>query len=676
MCCDGHDDIDGLMPHAVQFMLGDYRSRLEEVGFDWGKELADGPQMFELARYADFMELSAAVLGAGGALDPYGALWRVTAAAPPLGLAHLTLDESGASLRCPEVMRLIPGQPSTLGVLVRSELDHSAAVSIGAIDVIATPGEVTFVRVPVAHESPRLEIQMEANVAQPKVVEPSEAATLQLRSSVPCRWSIVDDRGGAWFPSGALEKWDIDGVPFFHGCTHTIAVPASPLTVVAARGTEYRPQTFELDPAAGAIVEVDVDLEQIYDGPAAGWYGGDLHVHLNYGSDYVVTPSDAALMQAGEGLHLLNLVAANSQTSLIYDREAFEAFLGQDLPWSRDGVVARWGVEYRNDLLGHFHALNPSAEPAQYNSGHARSDQPDDWPANAVPLAELRELGATVGYAHPVAFPLHADSSAAAFVGVIPQARELVADAALGLVDSIDLLQAHQDGTMFLYHRLLNTGIRLAATAGTDALLSVARMGSFSNPPGWARAYADLQGQPLSVEGWQDAIRNGRTFVTNGPWLELEVEGQGPGAVLDAAVGDELWITARCRGIDLETLSIVGPDGTVAEVPVTDEDGALTTKVTVTGPGWFAALVRGPGHGENPMLPNGMYAHTSPVHIEVAGNRIARLDDAAWCLEWLDHLERMIRTEGTYSTPERMQDVLDVVERGRDFYRSIQEAPS
>ena len=96
-------------------------------------------------------------------------------------------------------------------------------------------------------------------------------------------------------------------------------------------------------------------------------------------------------------------------------------------------------------------------------------------------------------------------------------------DAALGLVDSLDLLTGHLAGTEELYHRLLGCGLRLAATAGTDVMLSRIPRTVDLNPVGWCRAYADLRGAPLSASAWQDAVRAGRTFATNGPWLEISM---------------------------------------------------------------------------------------------------------------------------------------------------------
>jgi hypothetical protein len=80
----------------------------------------------------------------------------------------------------------------------------------------------------------------------------------------------------------------------------------------------------------------------------------------------------------------------------VYDRELLASTAGEDL-WSGDAGLARMGVEYRNDLLGHVHGLGLSAPPQRFHAGHAKSDAPDDWPPNTVACEELRALGATVG---------------------------------------------------------------------------------------------------------------------------------------------------------------------------------------------------------------------------------------------------------------------------------------
>lgn len=151
-------------------------------------------------------------------------------------------------------------------------------------------------------------------------------AQLRLRSDAISRWSVVDERGQGWFPDGRLHKWDYHERPFFHGNDLVLEVPAEPLEVSCTRGMEFTTVTSTIVPEADEEIVVDLEPSRCYDGAAKGWYGADLHVHMNYSGDLVCTPHDAACMQLGEGLHVMNLVAGNLLGARIYDREAFEHF--------------------------------------------------------------------------------------------------------------------------------------------------------------------------------------------------------------------------------------------------------------------------------------------------------------------------------------------------------------
>ena len=190
-----------------------------------------------------------------------------------------------------------------------------------------------------------------------------------------------------------------------------------------------------------------------------------------------------------------------------------------------------------------------------------------------------------------------------------------------------------------------------------------------SNPPGWGRVYAHLGDRGLSVEAFKEAIRGGRTVVTNGPWLDLRGQRTGPGAVLDLAAGDRLDIRARVRGPGAEHLTLVGPDGVMAEGDATSE---LRFETTVEGPTWIAAVARGASHPNT--LDESVLAHTSPVYVDVAGRRVARAADARWCLEFLDTLERFVDEHGHFDPTTRddhFGDLVAVLDQARSFYRQV-----
>jgi len=654
MCCGDAEVLD--LPPAVIEMLARYRRLSVERGWDWGDDRID---MFRWARFAALGDVFAAY-GATG--DWLRAVRDVVGSDPPSGVAVVRVRNGGITVHCGPPRPVVAGVPMPLDVVVdvdsAADREVAAVVAGDAFTVAAGGAGVSTVDV---DGPPDVTIDGEP-VSLAAAVSPTPEARLRLRAQRCARWSVTDATGGAWFPDGVLRKWDVRGRPFFHADDVTLTVPSTTLTVTCTRGLEF--DVVERTVTGDALVEVEP--QRRFDPAADGWYGGDLHVHMNYSGDLVCTPADVARMQRGEGLHLANLTAGNLQTSLVYDRELLEEFAGVDLPWSDGEFVARPGVEYRNDLLGHVHALGPDGPPSRYYAGHERTDHPEDWPPNQAACAELRALSATVGYPHPVFAPFGDDGGTEAFFANprSVEARELVVDAALGLVDSLDLLSPFDDeAAVYLYHRLLSCGLRLTATAGTDVFLSFSHgPGVASNPPGWARVYAHLGDAPLSVPAFKEAVRAGRTVVTNGPWLTFDVAGRGPGAVIDAAVGDRLTVTADAIGVD--RLTIVGPDG------VLGSGGGL--EYTVDGPTWLAAVARGPATG---LAPAGL-AHTTPVYVDVDGVRVARAGAAEWCLGLVDGLERLLAEHGVFADGQRerrLADYAELLETARRFYREAAE---
>lgn len=624
MCCE-HLDVLELPAPAIE-MLARYRQLRRERGWDWGGE--DPPPEFRWARFA----LLGPVMDRLGEDQDWPAAVRAVLRERDVPPGIVLID--GDRVRTGPPRPVIPGVPV--------QIDVVSGAGIRTVDV----------------DTPSFEVDLDGRtVVVDGALQVCEAATLRLVSPSCARWSVTDATGGAWFPAGAPHKWDVHDRPYFHATDVTLDVPAVELTVRCTRGLEFGVVERVITPSG----TVEADPPRLIDPAADGWWGGDLHVHLNYSGDLVCAPEDAARMQHGEGLHLMSLVAGNFTGSRIYDRELLESTAGHDL-WSAPDAVARSGVEYRNDLLGHVHGLGPSAAPQHFHAGHEHSDAPDDWPPNSAACTELQSLGATVGYAHPAWAPFPDDWSTTRFFAAprSVEARELIADAALGVVDSVDVLSvADSEGAAFLYHRLLSCGLRLAVTAGTDVFLSFAHgPGASSNPPGWARVYAHLGDEPLSVPAFQDAIRAGRTLVTNGPWLSLTVDGAGPGSVLDRSPGDRL--TVQCAGG--ADITLVGPDGVLAT-------GAGTHPIEVTGPMWIAAIARGPA--DDRILDDSAFAHTTAVYVDVAGRRVAREADARWCLDFLDSLQAHVTAHGRFSAEHQHRDLTAVLDEARTYYREV-----
>src|SRR5262249_20829697 len=71
------------------------------------------------------------------------------------------------------------------------------------------------------------------------------------------------------------------------------------------------------------------------------------------------------------------------------------------------------------------------------------------------------------------------------------------------------------------YYALLNCGFRLRPSGGTAA-------GVHPVPLGFGRVYVHLP-DGFSYAGWVKGLNAGRSFVTTGPMLFVELDGQDPG---------------------------------------------------------------------------------------------------------------------------------------------------
>ena len=161
-------------------------------------------------------------------------------------------------------------------------------------------------------------------------VVPAAAATLRLISPHGARWSVTDATDGAWFAEGVPAKWDADDRPFFHTDPGTWSCGSPPVRCTSSppAGSSSRGRSSTSSRQRGETVTVEYDPVRRFDPAADGWYGADLHVHLNYSGDHVLEPADAVRMQRGEGLALMHLAAGNLGGALVYDLELLEATAG------------------------------------------------------------------------------------------------------------------------------------------------------------------------------------------------------------------------------------------------------------------------------------------------------------------------------------------------------------
>jgi hypothetical protein len=91
------------------------------------------------------------------------------------------------------------------------------------------------------------------------------------------------------------------------------------------------------------------------------------------------------------------------------------------------------------------------------------------------------------------------------------------------------------------------------------------------------------------------------------------------------------------------------------------------------GSTWLCAVARGPGHPS--VLGPVVFAHTSPVWVEVDGRPVRRAASARWLLDWLDRFEALLAEHGRFADAAQRAEVVAVIDRARGVYRALAGGP-
>ncbi len=494
---------------------------------------------------------------------------------------------------------------------------------------------------------------------------------------VAARIYCSDDRGPV-APAGVPLRRDRHGNPWFHADGAFEATASGRLRVLAVRGIEYEPEEATLTVPADGTAAVDLRLRRWSHMAADGWRSGDVHVHLHYGGELALTAADAALAQRAEDVHFLHMMVANcNDGARILDREFFEGHAHQ---LSGDHIL-QWGEEFRNNLYGHLCLFGIDALVEPICTGVPFTSHPHDWPANSVIAASAHETKGTVSYAHPILYDgttLDRIFTEARTV----EAKALPVDAALGRIDAVDVMSypGKDLDVAAVWYRLLNCGLRLAATAGTDTfmnmddaaeLLAFPAGSDFSSPPAGARAFVRIEGD-FSSQAWCDGVRRGETFVTNAPMLDFSVNGCRIGGDLRLQPGDIVRVQAAAGSyapMDRVELIVNGEIAASCDATLEGRFAEFSHQFVAEESCWLALRALGPRH--DLVLGDRVFAHTSPIYLSVDDRRIARPEDAPYFVDWIDRLIAMTRAEGRFASEAQRDAVLAVFRQGQTYYRAI-----
>jgi hypothetical protein len=442
------------------------------------------------------------------------------------------------------------------------------------------------------------------------------------------------------FPTAAGE--DVGGhvslggrqyVYFDGGCE--VRLPAGvPVTVELWKGPEYSPLLRETKLGAGQI-SLRFTVDRWIDLRGEGWYAGDTRIRA-------LTPRGALLEGSAEGLAVVNLLAGDLPARDIL------SFSGTKPELETPGHLVAVNTLNTHPVLGTVALLD--SHRAVFPLSFGGPDGSDDWSVADWCDQCHRKRGLVVWPDLPRLTPQS------------PQGEALAA-ALLGKIDAFELSAFHEEEPAALadWYSLLDCGLRLPLAGGSGKDSNAVAVGA-------VRAYAKLQpGEELSYGAWVTAVRAGRSFVTNGPLLTLDVNGQGPGHVFtELPVNRPVALRAEVRsGIPFDRLEVLWNGRVVADrSPSGDRQATvLEAGFTPTDPGWLAARCWGSG-----WLPDGQvpFAHTSPLWFHPGGKPPPPVaESAARLLAVLDQTSAWTTHAARCHNPKSREHLLGVLGEAR-----------
>lgn len=402
-----------------------------------------------------------------------------------------------------------------------------------------------------------------------------------------------------------------------------VGVPAGTYLVTASRGPEYTRESRVVEVFDGENPALDFKIEKAVS--TAGLVSIDPHMHTQFSDGSMLVPERLKSV-AGEGIDVA--VSADHNTITDYRPDLERLGIGDELAVILgEEVTARGGSIHYNA----YPVVRREGEP-----GGGAVSVADVTPDVLFGLTRAKDPGAVVQVNHPrsrglgyfLTYDLEGETAAAAKA---PFSMDF---------DVMEIMNGSRHGganktsTEDWFH-LLNRGYPVKAVGSSDA------HGIDGGETGYSRTYvlyAGKKGAGLDQAAVVRAIKEGRSFVSNGPIVSVKANGQGKlgdmvrakkGKVaLDVRVQSAPWVDVSevrlvVNGERRPALEMKGGDGKTVrfkdDVELTlDRDAWIT--VEVRGKSSLYPVLQQRAAGGAASAAAFPYAMTNPIFFDVDGD--------------------------------------------------------
>jgi hypothetical protein len=427
---------------------------------------------------------------------------------------------------------------------------------------------------------------------------------------------------------------------FYVKGNYEIAVPPGRYRIEVVRGVAHEEAVQYSEVGSGSTHIHDFRIEPLrrWRGPG-NWYSGNTHTHYHLEIDE--DPDDRLRMVPPAEALDISVISYLVRNDSPYITNRYP--IGRLPQFSRDGTIMDMGEEARNNRTfgdfgyGHVLFLNIPRAIEPVSTGLLSGDgKAPDFPTLTMLCEQARGIGGTTVWCHN------------------GSGMEVPVAIALGHVDAYNLADG-LDADYDRYYRFLNCGFRLPVSSGTDWWIYDHN-----------RVYAQVEGA-FSYDSWLAAMKAGRTFVTNGPLLDLRVGDGRPGSLIDVDGMVQVSVRAASR-VPFDRLELVRDGEVVAEQVSRDGAAAIEYELNADRGGWLAARVfsRAKSYGGARV-----FAHTGPVYYRVAGTPFRRAEAAGAFIDEIENSVRLIGKTFRFAKDADRATALGRFEDGRAVYARL-----
>jgi hypothetical protein len=448
---------------------------------------------------------------------------------------------------------------------------------------------------------------------------------------LPCR-VYVESAEGEWYfaqagdESGSAVEYDVARSPESFEKHTTVSahpfvfdLPPGRYDVVVERGKEYHPKplTVTMDDEP---VKRTIRLRRWIDMAKLGWYSGDTHVHRSL--------DDLPNVMRAEDLNVALPLSYWVRDAYIPPSQGDKSVpvTAELIPVDRDHVIWPMNTEYeiftvngkRHTLgavfvLNHQEPLAPVAPPVAPIADAARQQHSlldldkHSWPWSMmlVPIMNVDLFELTNNHIWRTEFFYKKWT-----IEQLPHEWNIETDAN-GFTE-----WGWIDFGFKSYYALLNCGFPMRPTAGTAS-------GVHPVPLGFGRVYVHLP-DGFNYGSWIAGLDAGRSFVTTGPMLFAQFDGKQPGTTFDFTKTTSIRVHGSVENSrPLSRVEIIKNGDVVHVIRATNESRCgirfrttFDEQIEVEGSSWIAVRCFSP----QPTGSRLRFAHTAPVHVNVAGH--------------------------------------------------------